>query len=121
MQKEFPFDRSKIRVYRYDFHQKRKIKLLDRMEKQMEELQISDWDHMLIEEMKSPPSSSKLDLTVKSLQWRESRREKIARSPIFARNGIAATSQPLVSQKTRRPPILTFGKEFKTLRRSTKG
>eukprot|EP01124_Arcella_intermedia_P023070 TRINITY_DN3578_c0_g1_i1.p1 TRINITY_DN3578_c0_g1~~TRINITY_DN3578_c0_g1_i1.p1 ORF type:complete len:960 (+),score=199.61 TRINITY_DN3578_c0_g1_i1:223-2880(+) len=50
MQKEFKFDKTKVKVY--DFHSARKVKHLTELSKTMEESQIYDMQHMLIEQPK---------------------------------------------------------------------
>jgi ubiquitin carboxyl-terminal hydrolase 4/11/15 len=47
---ELKFDRTKTRVY--DFHNAKKLKLLDKMDKHLDEVQILDGQFMLIEEQK---------------------------------------------------------------------
>lgn len=50
MNKELHFNKSKIQVY--DFHNGRKLKVLDQMEKNLDEVKIFDGQYMLIEEQK---------------------------------------------------------------------
>jgi ubiquitin carboxyl-terminal hydrolase 4/11/15 len=50
MAAELGYDKAKVRVY--DFHNAKKLKLLDKMEKHLDEVQILDGQYMLIEESK---------------------------------------------------------------------